>query len=101
MAKLSVRNRNEKRIYLAEKFRVKRAELKEKRRLAYASDEIPWDIQRQLQELPRNSNRTRIQKRCRICGRAHAVYKKFGMCRLCLRLYALKGCIPGLVIASW
>lgn len=101
MARLSVEIRNDKRISLAEKNRVKRAELKKKCRLAYASGEIPWDSQRQLQELPRNSNRTRIQKRCRICGRAHAVYKKFGMCRLCLRLYALKGYIPGLVIASW
>ena len=34
-------------------------------------------------------------------GRARAFYRRFRMCRLCLRGLARKGQIPGLVKASW
>ena len=43
----------------------------------------------------------RRKRRCRICGRSKAYYRKFDMCRLCLRELALRGEIPGLVKASW
>ncbi len=43
----------------------------------------------------------RHKRRCRICGRPKANYRKFNMCRLCLRELALRGEIPGLVKASW
>lgn len=39
--------------------------------------------------------------RCSLCGRARAVYRKFGLCRLCFRMLALKGEIPGVRKASW
>jgi small subunit ribosomal protein S14 len=39
--------------------------------------------------------------RCSMCGRARAVYKKFGICRICLRNLAHKGEIPGMRKASW
>jgi small subunit ribosomal protein S14 len=39
--------------------------------------------------------------RCRRCGRPKAVYRKFGLCRICLREMALNGEIPGVVKASW
>jgi small subunit ribosomal protein S14 len=45
------------------------------------------------------SNRQR--NRCRICGRARGVLRKFEMCRICFRGHALKGEIPGVVKASW
>ncbi|HYM20634.1 MAG TPA: type Z 30S ribosomal protein S14 [Candidatus Kapabacteria bacterium] len=44
---------------------------------------------------------TRKYTRCSRCGRAHAYYRKFGLCRLCLRELALDGKIPGLRKASW
>ncbi|MGQ9605332.1 MAG: type Z 30S ribosomal protein S14 [Thermogutta sp.] len=44
---------------------------------------------------------TRHRNRCRICGRPRAVYRKFGICRICLRKLADQGLIPGLVKASW
>jgi len=44
---------------------------------------------------------TRRKNRCRICGRAKGYYRKFDMCRLCLRELALKGELPGIVKASW
>lgn len=39
--------------------------------------------------------------RCTMCGRARAVYKKFGICRICLRERAHLGEIPGMRKASW
>ncbi|HPJ12275.1 MAG: type Z 30S ribosomal protein S14 [Caldisericia bacterium] len=44
---------------------------------------------------------TRAYNRCKICGRPHAYYRDFGLCRLCLRKYANEGKIPGLKKASW
>ena len=39
--------------------------------------------------------------RCQKCGRPHAVYRKFGLCRVCFRELALKGELPGVKKASW
>ena len=44
---------------------------------------------------------TRAYTRCTMCGRPRAVYRKFGICRICLRQHALLGDIPGLRKASW
>ena len=35
------------------------------------------------------------------CGRPHSVYRKFGLCRICLKELGHKGQIPGLKKASW
>jgi small subunit ribosomal protein S14 len=45
--------------------------------------------------------RIRIKRRCRLCGRARAVYRKFGVCRICFRNMASDGLIPGVKKASW
>jgi small subunit ribosomal protein S14 len=45
--------------------------------------------------------RIRIQRRCNRCGRARAVYRKFGLCRICFRDMANRGLIPGVMKASW
>ncbi|HCV23924.1 MAG: type Z 30S ribosomal protein S14 [Gemmatimonadetes bacterium] len=39
--------------------------------------------------------------RCQRCGRPRAVYRKFGLCRICFRELALRGEIPGVTKASW
>ena len=39
--------------------------------------------------------------RCERCGRPHAVYRKFKLCRICFRELAYKGQIPGVRKASW
>ena len=44
---------------------------------------------------------TRAYSRCKICGRARGVYKKFSICRICLRNLANKGEIPGMRKSSW
>ena len=48
---------------------------------------------------PRHPNQHR--NRCGICGRARGYYRKFQICRICLRRLAHKGEIPGLRKASW
>ncbi|MBE3550193.1 MAG: SSU ribosomal protein S14p (S29e) [Brockia lithotrophica] len=45
--------------------------------------------------------KVRKYTRCKRCGRARAVYRKFGLCRICLRELAHRGQIPGLKKASW
>lgn len=43
----------------------------------------------------------RQYNRCAMCGRPRAYYRKFKLCRICLRNEALRGNIPGMVKASW
>jgi len=45
--------------------------------------------------------KTRGYNRCRLCGRARAYYRKFQICRICLRKMASEGVIPGVRKASW
>ena len=45
--------------------------------------------------------KTRAYTRCRKCGRPRAVYRKFGLCRICLREMAHQGYIPGMTKSSW
>jgi small subunit ribosomal protein S14 len=39
--------------------------------------------------------------RCNLCGRPHAYFRDFGICRLCFRKLAHRGEIPGIKKASW
>ena len=39
--------------------------------------------------------------RCQRCGRPKAVFRKFGLCRICLRELAHNGAIPGMTKSSW
>lgn len=43
----------------------------------------------------------RHRNRCRVCGRSRAFYRKFELCRICLRNLALRGEIPGVTKSSW
>lgn len=45
--------------------------------------------------------KTRRYNRCELCGRVHAYYRKFKVCRCCFRQLALMGRIPGVRKASW
>jgi small subunit ribosomal protein S14 len=48
---------------------------------------------------PKFSSRT--VRRCEVCGRSRAVYRKFKLCRICFRKLAHEGLIPGVRKASW
>ena len=43
----------------------------------------------------------RAYTRCQKCGRPHSVYRKFGLCRICLREMAHAGELPGVTKSSW
>lgn len=44
---------------------------------------------------------SRAYTRCGECGRPRAVYRRFGICRICFRLLALKGVLAGVTKSSW
>ncbi|MDX9752793.1 MAG: type Z 30S ribosomal protein S14 [bacterium] len=43
----------------------------------------------------------RKYNRCKRCGRSRGYYRKFDLCRVCLRELALQGYIPGMTKSSW
>ncbi len=45
--------------------------------------------------------KTRAYNRCRVCGRPRGYMRKFQMCRICFRVLASEGMIPGITKASW
>ncbi len=45
--------------------------------------------------------KVRKYNRCPLCGRPRAFLRKFGICRICFRMMALRGEIPGVRKASW
>jgi small subunit ribosomal protein S14 len=45
--------------------------------------------------------RSRAYTRCRRCGRARAVFRRFDLCRICFRELAHAGEVPGITKASW
>lgn len=101
MAKTSMINRDLKRTKTAKKYAAKRAQLKEMIRNPKTKEADMEDALRKLQALPRDASPTRQRKRCRLTGRPHGVYRKFGLGRNKLREAAMRGDIPGLVKASW
>jgi small subunit ribosomal protein S14 len=101
MAKTSTIEREAKRQRTVEKYAIKRAAIKAVIASSASTDEERWEAQLQLQQLPRNSSPSRLRNRCRVTGRPHGVYRKFGLGRNKLREYAMRGFVPGLVKASW
>ncbi|NBC49556.1 MAG: 30S ribosomal protein S14 [Gammaproteobacteria bacterium] len=101
MAKKSMVARDAKRVRVAARYAEKRARLK-----AVINDRSadPDQIEAAvvaLQKLPRDASPSRKQRRCRISGRPHAVYRKFGLGRNKLREAVMRGDVPGVVKASW
>ncbi len=101
MAKLSMIAREAKRAKCVAKYAEKRAALKAIIANPQSGEDEVWDAQLKLQKLPRNANPVRQQRRCRVTGRPHGVYRKFGLCRNKLREAAMRGDVPGLVKSSW
>ncbi len=101
MAKKSMWAREVKRQKAANKYANKRAELKAIINDRSKSVEEVDAAVAALQKLPRDASPSRQQRRCRVSGRPHAVYRKFGLCRNKLREAAMKGEVPGLKKASW
>jgi len=101
MAKQSMIEREKKRAKVVAKFAAKRDVLKKASVDMTKSYEERMDAMEKLAALPRNASPVRQRNRCRLTGRPHGVYKKFGLSRNMLRELAMQGDIPGLRKASW
>ncbi len=101
MAKLSMVNREVKRVAIAQKYAVRRAELKELIRNRLTEESVRDDALLKLQKMPRDASKSRQQSRCAITGRPHGVYKKFGLGRNKMRELTMQGDVPGVRKASW
>lgn len=89
-----------KRGKLVEKYRQRRNELKKIIKSSNDFD-VVMESQMKLAKLPINSNPVRYMTRCQVCGRTHAVYRKFNLCRICLRQQLMFGNVPGGRKSSW
>lgn len=101
MAKRCMVNRELKRAKLVNKYAAKRADLKKQMFDMSLPAEQRDAAAKKFHALPRNSSPTRMRNRCEITGRPHGYFRKFGLSRNKLREHAMKGDIPGLVMASW
>jgi small subunit ribosomal protein S14 len=101
MARLAVVNREKRRMRTVEKYAAKRADLKAKLKDPKLSPEEREAAKHAFQSLPRDASPCRLRNRCRLTGRPHGYYRKFGLSRNKLREAAMRGDVPGLVKASW
>ena len=100
MAKKSIVAREKRKHLLVDKYRKRRLELKEKIKSSVNMEDV-MNAQAMLAKLPLNSSSARSSSRCNQCGRSHAVYRKFGLCRICLRNQLMFGNVPGGRKSSW
>ncbi len=101
MAKVSIIEREKKRVALVKKYAAKRAALKAIIDNQGLSEQERYEARLKLQALPRNANPTRLRERCALTGRPRGTFSKFGLARLKLRDTAMKGEVPGMTKASW
>lgn len=101
MAKTSMIERDLKRAKKVRRYAAKREALKAVVNDRSATHEQIDEAVLKLQKLPRDASPIREQRRCRVSGRPHAVYRKFGLSRNKLREAVMRGDVPGVVKASW
>ena len=101
MAKVSMVEREKKRLSLVAKYAAKRAKLKAIATDENLSMEERFKARLKLAKLPRNSSATRLRNRCEVTGRPRAYYRKLKMSRIALRDLASHGEIPGMIKSSW
>ena len=93
--------KNNRRKMLANRYRARRLELKKLMKDPQLSEEDQHSAFLELCKLPRDASPTRVRNRCKMCGRPRGYYRKFQLCRICLRKYALQGDVPGVTKSSW
>jgi small subunit ribosomal protein S14 len=101
MAKKAVINREQKRREMVAKFAPRRALLLAAISNVKLNEEERAAARLKLQALPRDSSPVRLRNRCALTGRPRGTFKKFGLGRIKLREFAMRGEIPGIVKASW
>lgn len=98
MAKLSSKFKNLKRILKSTRAKVRRDEL---RALSKVDSEEGDAARLKLNKRPRDESPIRIRDRCQSCSRPNGTYRKFRLCRMCLRKAVMRGDVPGMRKASW
>ena len=101
MARKAVINREQRRMKMVARFAEKRATLKKASVDPALSPEERDEAMQALHKLPRDASPVRVRNRCRVTGRPHGFYRKFGLSRNMLREAAMRGDVPGLTMASW
>jgi len=100
MAKKSMIEREKKRIRLEKKYASKRKNLlNEYNRAESFTGKL--EIHSKIQQLPRNSSKTRIRNRCWKTGRPRGVFRDFGLSRHVFREMAHQCLLPGVTKSSW
>jgi len=92
--------RETKRIRLEKKYAEKRSLLL----VNYRSEKdfaTKMALHSKIQQLPRNSAKTRIRNRCWKTGRPRGVFRDFGISRHVFREMAHQGLLPGVTKSSW
>jgi len=101
MAKVSMIQREQKRQKLVKKYAAKRDEIRQKLKDPNLEMEERATLELRLQKMPRDASPVRLQNRCRLTGRPHGYYRKFGLGRNKLREATMRGDVPGLRKGSW
>ena len=100
MAKKSMIEREKKRIRLEKKYALKRTNLLNDYKNEKSFNE-KLEIHSQIQQLPRNSAKTRIRNRCWKTGRPRGIFRDFGISRHVFREMAHQCLLPGVTKSSW
>ena len=101
MSKVSLIERNKKRIRMSKSLSSKRQKLLDVARDRNAKPEDIFEANLKLAKLPRNSAVVRVRNRCALSGRPRGYYRKFDMSRIALRELASEGKLPGVRKSSW
>ncbi|PJC03169.1 MAG: 30S ribosomal protein S14 [Gallionellales bacterium CG_4_9_14_0_8_um_filter_55_61] len=101
MAKMSLINREQKRREMVKKFAARRLVLTTIMSDMTLSVDERYQARLKLQAMPRDSSPVRLRNRCALTGRPRGTFKKFGLGRIKVREFAMRGEIPGVVKASW
>ena len=101
MSKVSLIERNKKRIRMSKSLSSKRQKLLDVARDRNAKPEDIFAAALKLAKLPRNSAPVRIRNRCALSGRPRGYYRKFDLSRIAIRDLANEGNLPGVRKSSW
>ena len=101
MSKVSLIERNKKRIKMSKSLSSKRQKLLDIARDRNAKPEDIFEANLKLAKLPRNSSVVRVRNRCALSGRPRGYYRKFDISRIALRELASEGKLPGVRKSSW
>tara|TARA_B100001057_G_C22699471_1_gene891082 strand:+ start:630 stop:935 length:306 start_codon:yes stop_codon:yes gene_type:complete len=101
MSKISIVERNKKRIKLYEKYKNKREKLLKLANNKKLSVDEQFQARIKLSKIPRNASKVRIRNRCLVTGRGRGVYRKFKLSRIAFRELSSIGQVPGITKSSW